>query len=52
MLPDINGVEVLKRIKQDSANSDLHIMMVTANSEREMVLKCLDEGATDYLAKP
>lgn len=52
MLPDINGVDVLEKIKQDPVNDGLHVMMVTANGDREMVLKCLDEGATDYLVKP
>lgn len=52
MLPDINGVKVLEQIKQDPNNASLQIIMLTANSEREMVLKCLDGGAADYLTKP
>lgn len=52
MLPDINGVAVLESIRKDSALDSTQVIMVTANSDREMVLKCIEAGAIDYLIKP
>ena len=51
-LPDINGVEVLKTIKKDPELDSTQVMMFTANGDREMVLRCIDAGAIDYLTKP
>jgi len=52
MLPDIDGVTLLEKIKSDLKLESTHVIMVTANSEREMVLKCIDSGAIDYFIKP
>jgi len=52
MLPDINGVAVLETIRKNSALDSTQVIMVTANSDREMVLKCIETGAIDYLIKP
>ena len=52
MLPDINGDILLHKIKIDPALNNTQVIMVTANSDREMVLKCIDAGAIDYLIKP
>lgn len=51
-LPDIDGVTLLEKIKSDVKLDSTHVIMVTANNEREMVLKCIDEGAIDYFIKP
>lgn len=52
MLPDINGVKVLEEIKSNSELNATQVVMVTANGDREMVLKCINAGAIDYLIKP
>ena len=52
MLPDINGVTVLEEIRKNSKLDLTQVMMVTANGDREMVLRCIEAGATDYLVKP
>lgn len=51
-LPDIDGATLLEKIKSDLQLESTHVIMVTANDEREMVLKCIDTGAIDYFIKP
>lgn len=51
-LPDISGLQVLIDIKNNPDLEKTHIIMVTANDERETVLQCIEKGATDYLIKP
>ncbi|MFE1312503.1 response regulator transcription factor [Streptomyces sp. NPDC058755] len=48
-LPDIDGVEVCRRLR---ARSDAAIIAVTARSEEADRVVALDEGADDYLVKP
>jgi DNA-binding response OmpR family regulator len=49
MLPDLDGIEVCKRIRQDS---DLPILMLTARDEDVDKIIGLEVGADDYLTKP
>ena len=49
MLPDIDGIEVCKRIRQES---DLPILMLTAREEDVDTIIGLEVGADDYLTKP
>jgi two-component system, OmpR family, alkaline phosphatase synthesis response regulator PhoP len=49
MLPDIDGIEVCKRIRQ---TSDLPILMLTARDEDVDKIIGLEVGADDYLTKP
>jgi len=49
-LPDIDGIEVLKRIRQ--FNKTLPILMLTARSSLTDKITGLDSGADDYLSKP
>src|SRR5262249_59219928 len=49
MLPDIDGIEVCKRIRQ---SSDLPILMLTARDEDVDKIIGLEVGADDYLTKP
>ena len=52
MLPDIDGIEAVKRIRKNPAFADLPIMMLTAkDSELDKVIG-LDAGGDDYLTKP
>lgn len=52
MLPDMNGVEILKSLKNNPDLLHTVVIMVTANDDRETVMQCIDIGAADYLAKP
>jgi two-component system, OmpR family, response regulator MprA len=49
MLPDIDGIEVTKRIRQ---TSDVPILMLTARDSLDSRVEGLDTGADDYLVKP
>lgn len=52
MLPDMDGIEVLKALRREKRTLHLPVMMLTAKgSEIDKVLG-LNEGADDYLAKP
>lgn len=49
VLPDISGVEVLKRIR---SRSDAPVIVISGFSDKRNVLDCWKEGATRYLEKP
>jgi diguanylate cyclase (GGDEF)-like protein len=52
MMPGINGLEALKRIRSQKSASTLPVIMVTAKSESENVVEALGLGANDYVTKP
>ena len=49
-LPDIHGLELLRRIKEDSRSSRLSVIVMTADSEAEV--DSLTLGAIDFIPKP
>lgn len=51
-LPDIDGLEVCRRLKADPLTSDIPVVLVTAFSDREARLQALQAGADDFLTKP
>ncbi|WP_441299687.1 response regulator transcription factor [Adlercreutzia sp. ZJ141] len=52
MLPDVDGMEVLSRLRADAATAALPVMMLTAKGTEYDKVCGLDAGADDYLAKP
>lgn len=52
MLPDADGIDVLKQIRQNPQTKDLPVIMVTAKSMEIDKVRGLDSGADDYLTKP
>ncbi len=52
MLPDMNGVEVCKILKNDEATRHIPVIMLTARTERTDKVTGLDFGADDYITKP
>lgn len=50
MIPEIDGLEVLKRMRADGI--DTPVLIITAKSSKEDVVKGLDTGSDDYLTKP
>jgi class 3 adenylate cyclase/FixJ family two-component response regulator len=52
MMPELNGYEVLQRMKADGALRDLPVIMISALYELDSVAKCVELGAADYLPKP
>ena len=52
MLPDYDGVELLKLLKRNARTNDLPVIMATARGAEIEKIRALDLGADDYLAKP
>jgi two-component system alkaline phosphatase synthesis response regulator PhoP len=52
MLPEIDGLEVCKRIRGGSSTRSIPIIMVTAKGEETDVVTGLELGADDYVTKP
>ena len=52
-LPDINGLEVCRRIKQEPAQADIFVVMISASSTKsEEQAEGLESGADGYIARP
>jgi phosphoserine phosphatase RsbU/P len=52
MMPGINGLEVLSRIRQTRPATELPVIMVTARDGSDDVVTALSMGANDYVTKP
>ncbi len=52
MMPEITGITVLEKLKNDPETSDIPVIMVTAKSEAEDVEEALSKGAVEYIKKP
>lgn len=52
MMPNMNGIEVLKRLKADEDLHDIPVILVSAKSEDTDVIEGLEAGAHDYVTKP
>lgn len=52
MLPGIDGMEILKRLRSETSTSHIPVMMLTAKGAEFDKVSGLDAGADDYLAKP
>lgn len=52
MLPKLDGIDLLKHIREYSDQNDLPVIMVTAKHEEENRILGLELGADDYLSKP
>lgn len=52
MMPDVDGLTVLQRLRESFTAVELPIIMVTAKSQSENVVETLELGANDYVTKP
>ena len=52
MLPDLDGLEVCRRIKQDKDTRDIPILMLTARGAESDIVAGIEMGADDYVTKP
>ena len=51
-MPGMDGIEVLRRIRESHSQLSLPIIMVTAEDQEQRLVEALRLGANDYLAKP
>ncbi len=51
-LPDMNGMEVTRRLKEEPRLAAIPVIMISGNSERDVVLGSRRIGAVDFIVKP
>ena len=52
MMPDLNGYEVLARMRSSPELRNIPVIMISAIGELDSVVRCIELGAEDYLPKP
>jgi two-component system, OmpR family, response regulator len=52
MLPDVDGFDVLQRVRQHPVLKDVPVIMLTGKATREAVIKGIASGADGYITKP
>lgn len=52
IMPVMDGFEVMKRIKEQEKYADIPIIFLTADNEASTEIKCLENGAWDFISKP
>lgn len=52
IMPDLTGIELCQRIRAEARLSYTYVIIITSQSEKDMVVKGLSAGADDYLTKP
>jgi len=52
MMPDIDGFEVTRRVRQDNKNHLLPIILITSLRETEYRVKGIEAGCDDFISKP
>jgi len=52
MMPEMNGYEVLERLRADDRLHEVPVIMISAVDQVESVVRCIELGAADYLPKP
>jgi signal transduction histidine kinase len=51
-MPGMDGFEVLRQLKEDDATRDMPIIFLTADDDRENLIRAFAAGAIDYITKP
>lgn len=52
LMPEMDGLELIRRIRECELPSYVYIILLTAKSEKEDLVAAMDAGADDFLAKP
>ncbi|WP_414499470.1 MULTISPECIES: chemotaxis response regulator CheY [unclassified Zymobacter] len=51
-MPNLDGLEMLKQIRQDDQLKHLPVLMVTAEAKKENIIEAAQAGASGYVVKP
>lgn len=51
-MPNMDGLDLLKKIRSDPELKDLPVLMVTAEAEKEKVIEAIKAGVSNYIVKP
>jgi two-component system chemotaxis response regulator CheY len=51
-MPEMNGLELLKQLRQDPGLASLKVIMVTTETELDHMVSALEAGANEYVMKP
>ncbi len=52
MLPDVDGYQVLKTLREDEDTREIPVLLLTARKEEEERIRGFEHGADDYVTKP
>jgi CheY-like chemotaxis protein len=52
MMPVMSGLEMLTRLKSSDQWRSIPVIIISALDEKEIVMRCIEKGAEDYLSKP
>ena len=52
VMPELDGISVLERLKHDPALQHVPVIMISAVDEIDTVVRCIEMGSEDYLPKP
>jgi two-component system cell cycle response regulator len=52
VMPEMDGYQVLEEMKRDPRLREIPVIVISALDEMESIVRCIEMGATDYLAKP
>ena len=52
VMPEMNGYEVLKFIKNDKRFHELPVIMISSMDDTDSIYRCIEAGADDYITKP
>ena len=51
-MPNMDGITLVRMIREDAALKDLIVIMITAEADKEHVLNAIKVGISDYIVKP
>jgi len=52
MMPNLDGLQVCERLRQNPLKQGIYIILLTARSEKQDIIRGLEVGADDYIVKP